>query len=364
MALHSRYTSHRFSYPSPYTNVEGFVDMVEREALRLGDTPVVFACSDATVLALYGVRARLASSCTLVFPDARAMEIAFDKAVTYSLARVSSIPTITTFLPTTDDELRRVVEKLRYPAVVKSRKSVTVHQGVRHFGSATFVHTKDELVRAYTSLKEKLGEAPLIQERMVGEEYGVEAIAHSGTPYTFVTHHRIRSLSPTGGASVLKETVEKGPLRDMLETYARKLVHELDWTGPIMVEFKVDSDSRTPKLMEVNGRFWGSLPLSVAAGVDMPYHFYQLATEKRLPGESISQRDSVVTRHFWGDVRHLLTVLFSFDRMRQFVYPKHLDAIRDFFSVPKGTHGDVWSLHDPKPAIMEVWDIWQRMIKK
>lgn len=361
MALHSRYVTTRFAYPSPYTNVSGFITAVEKECMRLGDMPVIFACSDATFLAIYEARERLEKVATLVFPDSRAMEIAFDKAITYSLARVSGIPTITTHMPTNADELRRIGEKVRYPAVVKPRKSVTRKDGVRHFGSARFVHTPAELTATFTSLHDLLGEPPLVQERVIGEEYGVEMIANGGNPYALVTHHRLRSLTPSGGASVLKATCEKGPLRDMLETYARRIVHELAWTGPIMVEFKVDGDTKTPKLMEVNGRFWGSLPLSIAAGIDMPYHFYHLATTKQFPSEAVMQKDGVVTRHFHGDVRHLLTVLFAFDKMRPYTYPKRRTALREFFVVPKGTHGDVWSLHDPKPAMMEVFDIWKRL---
>ena len=125
MALHSKWTTARFMYPSPYTDEQAFIDTVVKEAERLGDMPVIFACSDATFLALYDARERLETFATLVFPDTRAMEIAFDKAVTYSLARVSGIPTITTHMPTTTDELRRVAEKLLYPAVIKPRKSVT-----------------------------------------------------------------------------------------------------------------------------------------------------------------------------------------------------------------------------------------------
>ena len=363
MALHSRFAEWSFVYPSPYTNVNGFIDEVEAEAKRLGGKPVVFACSDATFLALYGARERLAVSCTLVFPDDRAMEIAFDKAITYSLARISGIPTITTYMPMNPDELGRVAEKLTYPAVVKPRKSVTLQNGVRHFGSAHFVHDRDELIRVFESLRMRIGESPMIQERMSGEEYGVETIAHGGNPYTFVTHHRIRSLSPSGGASVLKETVLQGALRDMLEMYARKLIHELQWEGPIMVEFKVDSDTKTPKLMEVNGRFWGSLPLSIAAGVDMPYHYYHLATKEAFPPELVSARDGVTTRHFLGDVWHLLTVLFAQDTMRSYTYPRRMQALKAFFQTPKGMRGDVWSLRDPKPAMMEVIDIWKRRTK-
>ena len=37
-----------------------------------------------------------------------------------------------------------------------------------------------------------------------------------------------------------------------------------------MVEFKTDNQTGEPVLMEVNGRFWGSLQLATDAGVDFP----------------------------------------------------------------------------------------------
>ncbi len=363
MSLHSRYTGTPFVYPSPYHEETAFINVVEKEAMRMGDMPVIFACSDATYLALYRARERLSRVAMLVFPDERAMETAFDKAITYSLARISGIPTITTYIPATVEELHRVANTIKYPAVIKPRKSVTKHNGMHHFESAHFVHTKEDLLWRFDMLTKKIGETPLIQDRLMGEEYGVEMIAHEGNPYALVTHHRLRSLSPTGGASVLKETIEKGALRDMLETYARKIVSELKWEGPIMVEFKVDGDVMTPKLMEVNGRFWGSLPLSIAAGVDMPYHYYHLVTKGTFPSEAIMQRDRIVTRHFWGDVRNLLIVFVKWDKMRRHTYPKRLEALKLFFKTPSGTKGDVWSLRDPKPAMMEIIDILMKLWK-
>ncbi len=363
MALHSRYVTLPFTYPSPYTDEEGFVKAVLDAARTRGDRPVIFACSEVTHLALYRARERFADCATLVFPDDRAMEIAFDKAVTYSLARAGGVKTITTYFPSNENELRRIAETITYPAVVKPRKSVTVGNGVAHFESAHFVHDRTELEETFTHQRELLGEAPLIQERMIGEEYGVEAIVHEGKPFVLVTHHRMRSLKPTGGASVLKETCEKGSLRDTLEDIAKRLIEELAWEGPIMVEFKIDSDTREPYLMEINGRFWGSLPLSVAAGVDMSYHFYHLATEGEFPTDVPEVRSGVATRHFFGDVYHLLRVLFAHDPMRRFAYPKRWAAIKDFFKLPPHTRGDVWSHHDPKPAITEFVDIWKRRTK-
>jgi predicted ATP-grasp superfamily ATP-dependent carboligase len=356
-ALHSRFTKTRFVYPSPYTEKDAFIRAVKAEAVRLGGKPVIYAFSDVTFLLLHEHRSELREYATLVFSNEKSIGIAFDKAATYSLARVSSIPTISTFTPATEDEFTRLRGTFQYPVVIKPRQSVTWRGGVGVFGSAKFAMDADDLKTKYDAMREKFGQPPLIQERVVGEEYGVEMIAEKGEPRALVVHHRLRSLSPTGGASVLKEIESGGALHEILVTYAKKLVHELLWEGPIMVEFKVDSDTRTPKLMEVNGRFWGSLPLAVHAGVDMPYLYYLLATGGELPKEVVTPREGVTTRHLMGDMLHLIRVLFARDPMRSLVYPKRLQAVKDFFKTPKGTRGDVWSFSDPKPAFMELIDI-------
>lgn len=73
-----------------------------------------------------------------------------------------------------------------------------------------------------------------------------------------------------------------------------------------MIEYKTDEASGTPYLMEVNGRFWGSLQLAVDAGVDFP----RLLVESSLghPSEPVlSYRSGVRTRWTLGDLDHLLT---------------------------------------------------------
>jgi predicted ATP-grasp superfamily ATP-dependent carboligase len=58
--------------------------------------------------------------------------------------------------------------------------------------------------------------------------------------------------------------------------YTGSVLDRLDWTGPAMVEFM-----HTPEgeyyLIEVNGRYWGSLPFAIACGVEFPWlHYCQL----------------------------------------------------------------------------------------
>jgi predicted ATP-grasp superfamily ATP-dependent carboligase len=58
------------------------------------------------------------------------------------------------------------------------------------------------------------------------------------------------------------------------------LLGQFDWQGVAMVEFKVEANTGTPYLLEVNGRFWGSLQLAIDAGVDFPALLVDAATGK------------------------------------------------------------------------------------
>lgn len=363
MALHSCYATARFRYPSPYTDQKNFIEAVRAEALRLGGKPVVYALSDATWLSLYAHRDALASCLTLVFPSDMSVEIAFDKAATYSLAHVSGVHTIPTYTPVTHDEVVRLNQSITYPAVVKSRRSVTWKEGTGIFGSALFVLNADALIKQFELISKNTGESPLVQSCIFGEEYGVEMLTHKGKAFAIIVHHRLRSLSPTGGASVLKETIGEGDLYQELRGYAEVLIKKLTWSGPIMVEFKVDSDTRTPYLMEINGRFWGSLPLSVAAGVDMPYQYFMYAMTGKAPAQIIHAREGIISNHRMGDVMHLFRVFFKHDSMRKQLYPKRMNALHDFFVLPKGTVSDVWLWKDPKPALMEVVDVVKKFFQ-
>jgi hypothetical protein len=51
---------------------------------------------------------------------------------------------------------------------------------------------------------------------------------------------------------------------------AELLLSAVGWQGVAMVEFKRDVRDGKAKLMEINGRLWGSLQLAVSSGVDFP----------------------------------------------------------------------------------------------
>jgi len=104
---------------------------------------------------------------------------------------------------------------------------------------------------------------PLIQEKVEGPGYGVGVLAEEGRVLASFAHRRIREYPVTGGPSTICVSVDD----PRLTGYAASVIRELGWTGVAMVEFKKDDDYR---LMEVNPRFWGSLPLATRSGVNFP----------------------------------------------------------------------------------------------
>jgi predicted ATP-grasp superfamily ATP-dependent carboligase len=152
------------------------------------------------------------------------------------------------------------------------------------------------------------GAYPLIlQEKITGPGIGVFLCVHRGATVALFSHRRLREKPPTGGVSVLSESIET---RSDLRQYSERLLRELGWSGVAMVEFKLDARDGVPKLMEINGRFWGSLQLAVDAGVDFPAILVATVTgdhPKSLPQYQVG----IQSRWFWGDVDSLLITLFG-----------------------------------------------------
>src|SRR4029077_9073436 len=77
----------------------------------------------------------------------------------------------------------------------------------------------------------------------------------------------------TGGVAVI--AVSEDPDPELLRSSVA-LLNALEWEGAAMVEFRVERETGVSTLMEVNGRFWGSVSLPIMAGVDFPFYYWQV----------------------------------------------------------------------------------------
>ena len=108
----------------------------------------------------------------------------------------------------------------------------------------------------------------MLQEFAPGEGFGIEVLLDAGAPRLIFAHRRLKEYPASGGVSVIAESVTPPPA---LVERALRLLRHIGWTGIAMVEFRWQQAMERATLMEINGRFWGSMALSQACGVDFAY---------------------------------------------------------------------------------------------
>lgn len=103
----------------------------------------------------------------------------------------------------------------------------------------------------------------LLQEYLPGEEYSVDVYIHSdGTPIAAVPRLRLKIDSGIAVASVTKHIPE-------LSNLALDIACLVGIRYVANIQFKRALDGHY-KLLEINPRFPGTLPLTIAAGIDIP----------------------------------------------------------------------------------------------
>jgi predicted ATP-grasp superfamily ATP-dependent carboligase len=186
----------------------------------------------------------------------------------------------------------------------------------------------------------------LVQEFVEGQGAGIFALYHHGHAQAFFAHRRIREKPPSGGVSVLSESITPDPVQ---LAHARALLDTVDWHGVAMVEYRVAPDG-TPWLMEINTRFWGSLQLAVDAGADFPWLLYRYAMGDETPPKE-DYASGRRLRWLLGDLDHLYLVL----RDRHCTLAQKLRAgLRFIWPSPFRTRHEINRWSDPAPAWFEL----------
>lgn len=286
------------------------------------------------------------NACTKVpIPSYDSLEIAVDKKKTLEFAQQNGISIPRTFVPNNEEELRVLSKELNYPAVIKIRRG----SGAK---GVVYANSPSDLIYKYKSLQ-NIEEHPLIQEYIRGQGYGVSAIFNKNSrPKAVFVHKRIREYPITGGPSTFCESVKD---TEMLNC-GLKLLEKLKWYGLAMVEFKLDERDNRPKLMEINPRFWGSMPLAIASGVDFPYLLYKLAINGDI--ESVtSYKIGVRTRFLFSD----LLACYEIFKIRRDKERAIWDILQPFFD--KNVNEGLLTLDDPIPAIRYLLDRFSRIKK-
>jgi predicted ATP-grasp superfamily ATP-dependent carboligase len=207
---------------------------------------------------------------------------------------------------------------------------------------------------AYMEQFEKLDEFPIVQEYCPGYGLGQFIFMHHGEAILRFQHRRIHEYPPEGGFSTLCEGLAEGEHAKVL-SQSIELLRRLEWEGPAMVEYRYDPVQREARLMEVNGRFWGSLPLAHYSGAEFAWLTYAVLGEGK-QSERCHPRAGIRCRSIVTDTKRLLQILFASNRIQdpQFRVSK-ASEFKDFFKEflnPK-TRYFVFDRDDWKPFVAD-----------
>jgi len=315
LAGHSRFSAGYHRLPSPLEAPNEYPQAVRELAGHVG-AEVVLPMVDASVMLLCRDGAKQPAGddadaagaiagrpALIAAPSAAAYLALSDKARLVGLAEQVGIPVPRTIVAQDAASLRAAAAEIGFPCVLKPARSRVLLDG-QTIGTSVTIANDAAAVDAVAAQPWLGPVACLVQAFIPGTGAGVFSLCGPEGPVAWFAHRRLREKPPRGGVSVLSESVAVDP---KLKALSEVLLRSVDWFGPAMIEFRVDPEGR-PWLMEVNGRFWGSLQLAIDSGVDFPWLLYRLCR-----GEAVDGPDDyeIGRRLRWllGDLDHLLLQL-------------------------------------------------------
>jgi carbamoyl-phosphate synthase large subunit len=203
-----------------------------------------------------------------IISDPAAIDICFDKWKTFQFLKENQIPAPKTYLSLAEARQAIATGELTFPLVIKPRWG-TASIGIE------FPQDDEELELAYQLVKKRLNRtiladissidpdrAVLIQEQIIGKEYGLDVINNLDGKY--VATLAKRKLSMRGGETDRAITVNDPRLTEIGEKIGRNLQH----IGNL--DCDVFAGPQGYCILEMNPRFGGGYPFSHIAGANLP----------------------------------------------------------------------------------------------
>lgn len=224
-------------------------------------------------------------------PDPHVFDLATNKATLANFMKAHDIACPSTTIVNTGEPARLPLSDLSFPVLAKPPTS-TAGDGIRVFENVA------DLERFLATCP--LGQSWVLQDFVEGYDVCVNVLCREGETIASTVQREIQASStpfqPTLGIDVTED-----PLATAL---AQKLIRKLGWTGVANIDMRFDAKRKTPLVLEINGRYWGSLLASLNAGVNFPL----LSCETSL-GTTRSNCEPKTARYFYGSNRHLLLSL-------------------------------------------------------
>jgi len=289
-------------YTSPNDNVNRFIIDIRR-ILSTREYEMIIPIGVDTTIPISHNKEELSEYTRVPVADYEILENAHDKYKTIEIAKSVGVPVPETSIISGESIEEKSFE---YPLVIKARKGAA--------GSGTrYITSEDDFSMVVREFNQKKSdgifdyERPMVQEYIPGDLMDVCVLFNRGRPRAALAQRRVITYPPSGGVGIVNETVEDPELIEL----ALKLLKRMNWHGVAQVEFKKDGNG-VPRLMEINPKFWGTLELSIAAGLNFPYMLYRMTMDGDIEPNFNYERNLQI----WWYFAHLPQVFLAYVKNR------------------------------------------------
>ncbi|MBT9099112.1 ATP-grasp domain-containing protein [Methylovulum psychrotolerans] len=353
LSQYSRYAGQLFRHPNPLSDADGFVDFIAGH-LQRHTYDLVIPVTERSLIPLAHSTKMQPWVDILAIAPRDSLNKVLDKEQTMALAQQCGVAIPLSQAVDSVADIQRLLPGLSFPVVLKPGRSIP-NADSRQQLSVAYAFNATELLELGAALLSHC--QVLVQSYSPGIGTGIELLADHGEIVYAFQHQRLHEVPLTGGGSSFRKSILVDP--DLLAAAAR-LIKALNWHGVAMVEFKWQPDTGAYTLMEINGRFWGSLPLACAAGADFPWLLYQLWVDGQRPATQ-TYRPAIYCRKLASDIYWYEQVFRRSEEPRLFAYPSTGQLLKDaLWALHPSRHAfDVQQWRDPLPGLMDIVQIAQ-----
>ncbi len=329
--------------------------------VRDNDIGAVMAVSEGTLVEL----SQLASAmpdCTIIAPEPAKLALVLDKQATMDVARKVGINIPAGWQPRSSLAADIASQPLTYPVAVKWADPVSMAGQIADAGlpleKIEYASSPMQLQQVLARY-DRLGAYPLVQEYAAGYGLGQMINMHQGRATLKFQHQRLREWPPSGGVSTYCASVPLGRHSAQMDL-SEALLSEIGWEGPAMVEYRHDPSTGRYCLMEINGRFWGSIPLAYHSGAHFVWESWRCAHGLgAVEAAPIRHRRA---RYMVPDTKHLAAQIKSDD----VAFAAKLKLLGSFILryFDPSTAYYVWSLRDPRPFFADAAAIVRKALRR
>jgi predicted ATP-grasp superfamily ATP-dependent carboligase len=329
----SRHSRHRCVAPDVLDDPEGFVSAVSTAVEQHGPL-ILYPGQEASLDAVLRRWDAMPDVAVLPYPGPDAVQTVRDKRELAARSTQAGFPAIGTLAEGTAGQLRR--SPIAVPCAVKAPTPTPVFVGTR------LSRSEDEFEAIIAALP---SEQPVLVQRLAGgAKTSVCLVLDRDRKVVGVAQHETTRSWPAGaGSSSLARSV---PVDHGLAERLRDILSSAGFWGLAEIELIATADGLVP--IDVNPRFYGTLPLTLASGVNLPAVWHAVVSGSPVPSMG-DYRSGVTFRWLEADLADLIA--------------GHRLTISSAGRGPRA--GAMWSTDDPLGSgLLGCAALWMRVARR